>query len=745
MTSENKYYKSIDLLKNGKLFPTWVMANFKEYKLPPLVVQKDDPCKETMKEVKKELMLYQKFLSKYLNPQSQFTNILLYHAMGTGKTMTTLNIFNTLLNADMNYNMVLLIKASLHDDPWLDSMKNWFSANDMKNIHFVHYDSPISGKKYDEVMQKIDVEANIVFIIEEAHNFIRNVSSSMANEKPDKNALHIYRQILRHRNDNDTTRVICLSGTPAINEPFELGLLFNLLRNDVFPNTKQRFDRHFMYSDKNPVLMESRKNQFQRRILGLVSYYGGKDEGYFAKQKQYNIEVEMNKYHESIYLKYHEQEEEVRKRLSMRKKQSKTYRTYTRQACNFVFPEITNNMKGETRPRPNEFRLSEKEIEKMDKQEVSSEQKNKAKQYFDAINEYIKGFKNYLDKHKDNKLNNDIDGLGKGLYKDYKTNIKSGLTKELERCSSKMLNIIFNIAKSEGPVIVYSNYVRVEGIEVLKIYLEYMGYTEYNKDCKGNCYVEYTGSTQDNMKKEIREVFRGNNNVNGGKIKIILLSPAGTEGLDFLRNIRQVHILEPYWNEVRILQLIGRAIRRCSHSDLPFDKRLVEVYRYYSTTKKVESTDIYIKSIAEKKQKSINSFLQAMKEAAVDCELNKEHNMTDEQYTCFKFNEESLFDAMIGPAYVNDILDDMELNDGTNNENSSKIKIVVYEIEAVKLLGEEKYSEKKIYLYNPNTGVVYDIELHYAVGMVSMDKGGMPNKLDAVVYIIDKVIPIPYI
>ena len=61
----------------------------------------------------------------------------------------------------------------------------------------------------------------------------------------------------------------------------------------------------------------------------------------------------------------------------------------------------------------------------------------------------------------------------------------------------------------------------------------------------------------------------------------MLISPAGTEGLS-LKNVRQVHIMEPYWNEVRITQMIGRGVRQCSHKDLPMEERHVDIYRYKS-------------------------------------------------------------------------------------------------------------------------------------------------------------------
>ena len=41
--------------------------------------------------------------------------------------------------------------------------------------------------------------------------------------------------------------------------------------------------------------------------------------------------------------------------------------------------------------------------------------------------------------------------------------------------------------------------------------------------------------------------------------------------------VRQVHILEPFWNFVRIDQVFGRAIRLHSHDDLEPKQRSVEI------------------------------------------------------------------------------------------------------------------------------------------------------------------------
>jgi superfamily II DNA or RNA helicase len=59
-------------------------------------------------------------------------------------------------------------------------------------------------------------------------------------------------------------------------------------------------------------------------------------------------------------------------------------------------------------------------------------------------------------------------------------------------------------------------------------------------------------------------------------------SPAIKEGVSLLR-VRQVHIIEPYWNMSRLEQVIGRAIRFCSHKDVEPEKRVVKVYIYIAT------------------------------------------------------------------------------------------------------------------------------------------------------------------
>ena len=62
-------------------------------------------------------------------------------------------------------------------------------------------------------------------------------------------------------------------------------------------------------------------------------------------------------------------------------------------------------------------------------------------------------------------------------------------------------------------------------------------------------------------------------------MRIVFITKSGSEGISF-KAIRQVHIIEPFWQQTRETQVIGRAVRFKSHDDLDPSKRNVFVYRY---------------------------------------------------------------------------------------------------------------------------------------------------------------------
>lgn len=766
-SSENKN-RYVDLLTNGKIFvPAWIGTNYKKYLIPKTIIKDDDdPCKKTEKITIKK---YQEFIAKYLDYRTPYKNILLYWSTGSGKTLSAINFYNNLYNYSPSINLIILTRASLIKSTWISELEIWLTKenyNDrMKNIYFISYDSPIADKTFIELMKNLDSQKRNIYVIDEAHNFIRNVYSNINNKKGRK-AQIIYDYILQDSKENHETRIMLLTANPTINVPYELALLFNLLRPNIFPKSETTFNQLFVSETGIKVINPINKNLFQRRILGLVSYYNGNTYGYYASKKIIYVNIVMSQYQADIYKYFEEMEELMSKRIQNKK--SETYKSYTRQACNFVFPAINQNVTGENRPRPYKFKITENDANKIQEAKLTLKNKKHSinnkhiQNYINALSIYINDFDNYLNikKNEDDKTNytiiNDFKTYVEKYDGDYNKFIetekrKSKLLEAMNHCSAKFVSVIFNILQSKGPVLVYSNYVLMEGLQILKIYLKYFGFSDYINSKEGTDgfrYTEYHGNIDLDKRALNRKIFNESDNKYGKIIKIILISPAGTEGIS-LSNVRQVHIIEPYWNEVRINQIIGRAIRICSHKNLPMNERHVDIYRYKSVRKDYskQTTDQYIEELARNKEMLIQSFMDTIKEAAVDCILFKNANNTTGEYKCFQFDEKSLFDDHIGPAYKEYIEEDMKYNSGSNSLTSSTIRIKVKKIKAVKQLNPEatKFSKPEYYWYNSNSNVVYDYDLHFAIGKIGLDDDGITKKIDKDTYIIDKIIPIPTI
>ncbi len=154
-----KSKKYVDLKINGRLFPSWVLANFGQYKLPD-IVKTDDVCNSKSANSKKELRKYQVFISKFMDYNSPYRDILIYYGLGAGKTATTINIYNMLYNYTPGWNVYLLIKASLKDDVWLVALKEWLQNDEkdfrMQNITFISYDAPNADTQFLNAVKGAD-------------------------------------------------------------------------------------------------------------------------------------------------------------------------------------------------------------------------------------------------------------------------------------------------------------------------------------------------------------------------------------------------------------------------------------------------------------------------------------------------------------------------------------------------------------------------------------------------------------
>lgn len=240
----------------------------------------------------------------------------------------------------------------------------------------------------------------------------------------------------------------------------------------------------------------------------------------------------------------------------------------------------------------------------------------------------------------------------KGDY-EYKTDIYGNIfsLEEIGKYSGKIKNICERIKNSEGVVLVYSQYIE-GGLVPIALALEEMGLiraggrkslfktkptetvdaitmrpkSEVSENFSPASYIMISGDKllSPNNKEDV-DLATNPDNFDGSKVKVILISQAGSEGLDF-KFIRQVHILDPWYNMNRIEQIIGRAVRTCSHKLLPFLMRNVELYLYGSLVEnpREEAADLYVYRLAELKSIQIGAVSRLLKEVAVDCLLNYE-------------------------------------------------------------------------------------------------------------------------
>jgi hypothetical protein len=325
--------------------------------------------------------------------------------------------------------------------------------------------------------------------------------------------------------------------------------------------------------------------------------------------------------------------------------------------------------------------------------------------------------------------------------------------------SSKIKCILDHIVSpegevSEGVILIYSQYID-SGLIPMALALEEMGFTRYGKDVeplfktkptdivdartmkppknkKDFMPARYSMITGDprlspNNDFEVKGLTnddKQNGNIEGHKIKVVLISKAGSEGID-LKFIRQVHILEPWYNMNRLDQIIGRAVRNFSHKDLPFEKRNVQIFMYGTLLEdsEEEAADLYVYRVAEYKAIQIGKVSRLLKETAVDCIINSEQtNFTQDKLNSNEDTKQKLstgvvIDFKIGDApyssacdYMkkcmdkndcrpNKKIDEANLNEDTYNEkfimtNSEKI------LQKIRMLMKENFFYKKDVLLN---------------------------------------------
>tara|TARA_R110002072_G_scaffold5205_5_gene34453 strand:+ start:36 stop:4028 length:3993 start_codon:yes stop_codon:yes gene_type:complete len=277
---------------------------------------------------------------------------------------------------------------------------------------------------------------------------------------------------------------------------------------------------------------------------------------------------------------------------------------------------------------------------------------------------------------------------------------------KVENYSSKIKSILDSIINSEGIILIYSQFID-GGLIPLALALESLGFTRYGstkslfktapvEKLDVNSYLPKSSVDNDKFKAAKYTMITGDktitpnyavdlkaatneSNKNGEDIKVILISQAGSEGIDF-KCIRQVHILDPWYNMNRIEQIIGRGVRTCSHSSLPFKHRNVSIYLHgILLDDERESVDLYLYRIAENKSIKIGQVSRIIKQISIDCILNQEQQIFNEdnmnQSVKLELSNKKIIDYKVGDKPYSSICDYMEscTYDCANNEKLDQI------------------------------------------------------------------------
>ncbi len=779
------------VLPNKKEFPEWVTETFLKYMAngKPLV---------SVPGVKKAFK-YQKLLRDYMQNKSPYRGVLLYHTLGAGKTMSSIIIAE---NLKTEKNIVVMLPASLKPnfEKEIESLPV-YQRNPgawREKYTFISYNA-MNTLKQIKNLGSLD---NKVIIIDEVHNLISKIVSGIMGVS--SQGLAIYEFLMEAKN----AKIIALSGTPVINDPFEVAVLMNILRGYIeetnfrivnvapkygntwnftelesklakipfvdyieinkvnrsiafhitvksytdeyrqtmdlinstcrdegvdvqflvvnnyalFPIDEegQRFRDYFILEDERQGdrIKPNMINTFKSRILGLISFYKPLTTNYPEIIAKNIVRVDMSNYQYQIYSilrKKEKQSEKGQGRKSKSGPRSKekvksTFRVFSRQASNFVFPDEI------PRPYPDpKFVVS---IRKTNESETD-EAFEKSAELEMTLNENGKSSTDY--KRRINTALNELMDGGEVF-------LRPG-PNGLDKLSPKMRMMLDNIQNSKGLIFVYSNFRSLEGIEVFTKILDFNGFASYHNNTAGQDvprYTMYSGTEDMEAKTATLQMFTSDENKEGKLCKILLATSAGAEGLD-LKNIRQIHVMEPYWNQMRIEQVIGRGVRRNSHIALPPEDRNIEIFIYLSVLGPDEiklnrdkvSTDEYIDAISHKKQIVLDELKTMMKESAFDCILN--FRDVQGEYRCFTYGKDAS-----GLAYLPEIRRNVVYSASQNTrQQSSNLVACIYHDKKIYFVdkknkkmylvrGEEKKKlvdipEKYNIVYvNPETYEIYD-------------------------------------
>lgn len=564
----SKYPKIDDVDFYGK-----INNEFSQYKI--------SKTKKTLKQIcfpdKYEFQLPQQFLAQFINPSTPYTGILIYHNIGSGKTCTAINICEQFRT---NYKILVVLPASLIGNFRTElrtpcTGEKYLTKSEKAALEKL---DPASDK-YLDIIKKSDDRIDKIYDIYSYNKFVDKINKKGINFA---NTLLVIDEVHNMISETGTYYKSLYKIIKKAPSTFRMVLL----------TATPIVDKPQEIALTMNLLIKDEKNQIPTGKKFIAKYL---DVTYTKNGPVYKV-----------------------KNIDSFKQCVKGYVSYYRGAPPYVYPQ-SNIKYVRVTMSDKQYRIYKNIIKKESKETAVDDYVNQ-----DISNSFFIGTRI---------VSNFVYPNGKIGADGYKSLTKKDYTMErISELSPKMIKILRKIKKCNGTIFIYSSFKEFGGIKPLISVLENFGYKNYETDGTGKKrFAIWSGDQTKEKKEEIKAVFNNIKNVDGSNIKIILGSPSIKEGVSLLR-VQQVHILEPYWNINRLNQIIGRAIRYCSHKDMPLEKQLVSVFIYLSVHPKIKvSVDEYIMKMALVKQVVNKEFETGLKEAAVDCELFKNANVYQDE------------------------------------------------------------------------------------------------------------------
>lgn len=608
----------------------------------------------------------QRFIKGFLSPLTPYNSLLLFHGVGIGKTCSAISIAeqyheiyqkkvlvilsSTLVDNfrkqvfdiskyDMKRNIANTCTGTKYPDMVLDKHKLDKETLEKKIKQLINDKYQFIGYKelairMDNIKKKIELNevdaikiekkfnerlsemfSDRLVIIDEAHN-LRNPT-----ETGKKQISIAFKTLLKYVVN---VKLVLLTATPMFNSAKEIVWTLNLL----LANDKRPELTNAMIFDKQGDITTEGKKILAENVKGYISYMRGENPFAFPFRLYPSINGDINildKYpKKDIYGKTITKVSQLKYLEIIASDMS----TYQKQVYDVMKTKIT---------KVDEEDEEDEHLEE-DEEEAENETVNNDLQNTMQISNIVYPSKDLKDlKSLYGSKGFDLNFKTEKGKIQYKTNSHQFLSyTKISEYAPKIKRILDYIINSKGIVFIYSRYY-ASGIIPLAIALEHIGFAKYGtSNITQNIEVndKFNGKKPKYIVLSRKKEFSPNNdneitasknidNKDGDRIKVIIVSKIGTEGIDFKR-IREIHLLEPWFNLNRAEQIIGRGVRYCSHIDLSKDKRNVTImFHAVKYNENEESVDLRTYRIAEIKQRRISEIEKILKESSIDCNLNK--------------------------------------------------------------------------------------------------------------------------